>query len=135
MTGPQLRGSVNRRVAYVSSTLKRLSNRFESCQAQKVANLLTEALSPRPDSPVLRMLVRSGLRRDLIHRTSQKRFSANFACWDFSEVHPRISPVQQVQQVGGVLERSNTMHPATLCSIKNKYYSLMRIFFMQQIKR
>ncbi len=27
------------------ATLKRLSNRFESCQAQKVASLLTEALS------------------------------------------------------------------------------------------
>jgi hypothetical protein len=26
------------------ATLKRLSNRFESCQAQKVASLLTEAL-------------------------------------------------------------------------------------------
>ncbi len=29
------------------ATLKRLSNRFESCQAQKVASLLTEALRPQ----------------------------------------------------------------------------------------
>ncbi len=33
------------------ATLKRLSNRFESCQAQKVASLLTEALSVQDLEP------------------------------------------------------------------------------------
>jgi LPS O-antigen subunit length determinant protein (WzzB/FepE family) len=44
------------------ATLKRLSNRFESCQAQKVASLLTEALrflDPKTDDEAEKDLVRA----------------------------------------------------------------------------
>src|SRR3712207_5982512 len=56
------------------ATLKRLSNRFESCQAQKVASLLTEALRLKVLS-----IERVGCRMDVMRGFEERREGARLA--------------------------------------------------------